>query len=105
MEKLKEGYKAARRQMRLEKKARGKLINRLINLKTWMRYDSLYSIEREQYRHLLNKSKSWSGDVLSYFMQKYPSFNRPYPWVSRWGHRYISPEQREAMLEDSELPF
>lgn len=108
MNKLKEGYKVARRQMRLEKKARGKLINRLINLKTWMRYDCLYNIEREQYQYLLSRAKSWDGDVLSYFMSHYPNFNRPHPFVSHYGNRYISPEVRAARaaeLEDVDLPF
>ena len=48
------------------------LINIIINLKSWYA-GSIYSniFIREQLRYLLKGTKSWSGDVLYYFLQRF----------------------------------
>ena len=49
------------------------LINLIINLKSNYNAGSIYSniFIREQLRYLLKGTKSWSGDVLYYFLQRF----------------------------------
>lgn len=57
----------------IERKSRKvELINLIINLKSNYA-GSIYSniFIREQMRHLLRGTKSWSGDVLYYFLQRF----------------------------------
>ena len=70
MNNTKTAYKKIRAIARSPRKV--ELINLIINLKS--RYlGSIYSniFIREQMRHLLRGTKSWSGDVLYYFLQRF----------------------------------
>ena len=78
----------------IERKSRKvELINLIINLKS--RYlGSIYNNEniRQQLRCLLRGSKSWSGDVLHYFLWRFdelvssPSHVRSYYGVKKYEH-------------------
>jgi hypothetical protein len=70
MNNMKIAYKKIRAIARSPRKV--ELINLIINLKTNYA-GSIYSniFIREQLRHLLKGTKSWSGDVLYYFLQRF----------------------------------
>jgi hypothetical protein len=70
MNNMKIAYKKIRAIARSPRKV--ELINLIINLKSNYA-GSIYSniFIREQMRHLLRGTKSWSGDVLYYFLQRF----------------------------------
>ena len=70
MNNIKIAYKKIRSIERSHRKV--ELINLIINLKSNYA-GSIYSniFIREQLRHLLKGTKSWSGDVLYYFLQRF----------------------------------
>ena len=70
MNNMKIAYKKIRSIERSHRKV--ELINLIINLKSNYA-GSIYSNKniREQLRHLLKGTKSWSGDVLYYFLQRF----------------------------------
>jgi len=78
----------------IERKSRKvELINLIINLKS-MYLGSIYNNEniRQQLRYLLRGNKSWSGDVLYYFLWRFdefvssPSHVRSYYGVKKYEH-------------------
>ena len=104
----KQMYKQFRGKQRKESNKRVKLIHALINIRShgfisW--YKNLTENDRQNLIWVLRGNKTWSGDVLSYFIRKYPlQSQRPSTWVSLYGNRYVSPDKRKP-TEIEELPF
>ena len=101
-------YKQISGKQRKESKRRIKLINALINIRSYYNtgwYKNLSENDRQNLIWVLQGNKEWNGDVLNYFIRKYKYHSqRPSSWISSHGNRYTSPENRKP-VEVEDLPF
>jgi len=100
-------YKLIKSREREQKDYRPKLIHMLINYKT--RRSDLYSrlgMERHQIVSVLRGRKSWTGDVVSWFLHNHPHVcTEPSSYVQKYGSRYDPTKKGHEQMEELQLPF